>query len=102
MRWYVFYHDVNKQIIKEFNVFEHREFKESVEKLLATSPDRNCFKHVLRKEIQYFFWAKAECELEIHPWCGDRFTKPIKVDIHHQLMLNYDRLVDYLWKFKEK
>lgn len=61
------------------------------------------FKEKLRKELMYWFWSKCEYEVVISPWVGrNKEEAEVKIDIHDQVMLNFDRFVDYCWSFKEK
>lgn len=41
-------------------------------------------------------------EVVIGPWCGDRGTKEIKVDVYMQVMNNWDIFVDYVWNEGKK
>lgn len=51
----------------------------------------------------YWFWSKCEYEIVISPWVGrNKEEAEVKIDIHDQVMLNFDRFVDYCWSFKEK
>lgn len=61
------------------------------------------FKEKLRKELMYWFWSKCEYEIVISPWVGrNKEEAEVKIDIHDQVMLNFNRFVDYCWSFKEK
>lgn len=44
----------------------------------------------------------CEWEVVIGPWCGDRGTKEIKVDVYMQVMNNWDIFVDYVWNEGKK
>ena len=80
MEWNVYFHDFNR------NEIDKMEFKEK-----------------LRKELMYWFWSKCEYEIVISPWVGrNKEEAEVKIDIHDQVMLNFNRFVDYCWSFKEK
>ena len=49
----------------------------------------------LRHELMYHFWSRCEYEVLIKEWCGREAER--KVDIYEQLMLNWDRFIDYCW-----
>ena len=97
MEWNVFYHDVNKQEIRAFNIFKHSTFNNYVEKHLKECIDKEEFAKKLKSELMYYFWSKSEYEIIISPWCGGRDTKDIKVDIYTQVMNNWDIFLDYVW-----
>lgn len=51
----------------------------------------------------YWFWSKCEYEIVISPWVGrNKEEAEVKIDIYDQVMLNFNRFVDYCWSFKEK
>ena len=101
MDWNVFYHDVNAQVIKALNIFEHGSFRESVERLKGIT-DKEAFARELMSYLRYFFWCKSEYEVVISPWCGGRDTKDIKVDIFTQVVNNWEIFLDYIWNSIEK
>lgn len=45
--------------------------------------------------MKYYFWSKCEWEIIICPWVGK--ADDIKIDVYDQLMLNWDKFVDYVW-----
>lgn len=48
----------------------------------------------------YYFWSKCEYEIILSPWAGQ--ADDIKIDIYNQIMMNFDRFVDYCWSFKSE
>ena len=126
LEWNVFFEDVNaKQIIK-FNIFNHRDFCESVEKILKMKISRADFAKRIERELMYYFWSKSEYEIVLTSWppyisedernrinqeaalreskgWGNNahnvnLTVRKKVDIYEQVMLNFDKFIDYLRK----
>ena len=81
LTWYVFYHDVNAQEITKFNVFDHWRFDDDVQKNLKDCKTKKEFATALRGDLFYYFCSKAEYETVLGPWCGNRCTKEIKIDI---------------------
>ena len=63
--------------------------------------DKNSFADKLKRELQYYFWSKAEWEIIISPWLGSSNSERIKIDVYDQVMLNWDVFVDYVWNNKE-
>lgn len=100
IKWYVYYHDSNAQKIIKWNVFNHGKFREEVNKLLNTKLNKKEFSEKLRKELMFYMWSKCEYEIIISPWTGQ--IENIKVDVYDQIMMNWDRFVDYVWSFREE
>jgi hypothetical protein len=123
LEWNVFHHNVNAKKIERYNVFNHSSFYNSVIKI---AKNKETFSEDLRKEVMYYFWAKCEMEVVITSWPPyidakeyERLTKENntwieqrgeparclnvcmtvgeKIDIYEQLMLNWDKFVEYTW-----
>ena len=88
--WKAYYHSMSGHEIRPFNIFEHGRFREEV------------FAEELRRSLFYYYGSKCEWEVVIGPWCGDRGTKEIKVDVYMQVMNNWDIFVDYVWNEGKK
>lgn len=102
MKWYVYFHDFNKNELIKWNIFNNWKFKEYVEELLRTKNDKNEFCEKLKNELMYFFWSKCQYEIVISSLdFGSKDTVSKKIDIYNQVMLNFDRFADYIWSFKE-
>lgn len=99
LQWNVYRFNINKQKIEEFNIFDHYTFKEYVkEALIKHENSKEEFTKQLKSELRYYFWSKAEYEIIITCWVGgDREKVNEKIDIYDQVMLNWDRFVDYVW-----
>ena len=101
MEWNVYFHDFNRNEIITYNIFRHYKFNEEVQKLINSKIDKTEFKEKLRKELMYWFWSKCEYEIVISPWVGrNKEEAEVKIDIYDQVMLNFNRFVDYCWSFK--
>ena len=99
IEWYVYYHDSNAQKIIRWNVFNHGSFKNEVDKILQKKIDKVDFSEKLKREVMYYFWSKCEYEIILSPWTGR--ADDIKIDVYDQIMMNFNRFVDYVWSFKE-
>lgn len=86
----------HKKIIK-WNVFNHSTFAEEVNKLLQDNLSMNEFSEVLKRYFKYYFRSKCEYEIILSPWAGR--ADDIKIDVYDQIMMNWDRFVDYVWQF---
>lgn len=100
MEWNVYYYDINKNQITTFNIFRHGRFREDVQDYLRTYATKTEFAERVERSLSYFFWCKSEYEILIRAWCGGSGKEEIKVDIYSQVMLNFDRFIDYLWSQK--
>lgn len=100
LEWNVFYHDINEQKIRTFNVFEHSRFNDDIQKFFKKFKNKEEFGENLRRSLMYYFWCKSEYEIIISPWCGGRDTKDVKVDIYTQIMNNWPIFLDYVWNSK--
>ena len=102
LEWNVFYHDVNAQEIRTFNIFDHYNFNKDVQRNLKQLSNKAEFKKTLKSDLMYYFWSKAEYEIVISPWCGGNNTESIKIDVYTQMMNNFDAFVNYVWNNKER
>ena len=50
----------------------------------------------------YYFWGRSEYEVVIYPWCGGGEKESKKIDVYTQIMMNWDKFVEYVWGFKKK
>lgn len=118
LNWQVFRYDINKKRILTWNVFEHGSFYKDAIKCLNECRDKEEFKTELRREVQYYFWAKVEYEVfisEPFPYVSkeeiERLSKEdvkyythvnldvgSKIDIYEQIMMNYKHFVNYVWE----
>lgn len=100
IEWYVYYHDSNTQKIIKWNVFNHGSFKNEVDKLLKDKVTKEDLIDKLKRQLMYYFWSKCEYEIILSPWTGR--ADDIKIDVYDQIMMNFDRFVDYCWSFKSE
>ena len=100
--WNVFIFDMNTNELKEYNIFKHGNFLKSIlkdaeEEYGENLPDYEKFKERVRRELQYYFWAKCEWELVMSPWPPHEDDKDKKIDVYEQIMLNFDQFYKYLY-----
>ena len=100
MEWNVYYYDINRNKIRPFNIFNHSNFKNEVIDLIGKIKDYDEFSKEIKKVLFYYFGFKAEYEVVIAPWCGGSDKDGIKVDIYSQVMLNWDKFLDYVWNYR--
>lgn len=80
-------------------MFNHGTFAEKVNKLLQENLSKDEFADGLKKYLMYYMWSKCQYEIILSPWTGQE--DDIKIDVYDQIMMNFDRFVDYVWSFKE-
>lgn len=97
MEWNVYYYDINRKQITTFNIFRHGRFREDVQEYLCKYNDKTEFAENVRHSLSYFFRCKSEYEILIRAWCGSDGDKEVKIDVYSQVMLNFDRFIDYVW-----
>ena len=101
MKWNVYYYNINRQKIESYNIFEHGSFAHYVKEAIKKYKEKESFTEQLKRELQYYFWSKAEWEIIITPWCGNKSPDEIKIDVYDQVMLNWEIFVDYVWNNRE-
>lgn len=123
LTWYVYRHNINKDQIYKYNIFDHGRFSEEVYELISKRDmTYEEFSEKLRCSLMYYFWCKAEHEIVITSFppyidkkefdrisseesrilsnvrlrCGE------KIDIYAQVRMNWDVFVDYVWNSKKR
>jgi hypothetical protein len=131
LEWNVFYHNVNKNKIETFNIFNHWKFAEDVQKYLKKFKDKDEFAEELRRDLFYYFGSKCEYEViitsfptyitmnELDRLNHERWTHKdrygtdyvrisanldteIKIDIYTQVMNNFNIFLEYVWDSKRR
>lgn len=92
MKYDVYYYDINRNKISTFNIFDHFSFCEYTKKAAKKLKTKEEFAEQLRRELQFYYWSKAEWELIIEitednkvfliPWCGCRNPEEVKIEIN--------------------
>ena len=101
MEWNVYYYDINRKQITTFNIFRHGGFREDVYKLFESFDDKQGFTEAIERILLYWFWCKSEYEVLIRAWCGGNGDEEVKIDVCSQVMLNFDKFIDYVWSKRE-
>lgn len=91
LEWNVFYYDMNGNKITTYNIFKRCSYNEYLKEAFKKCKTKDEFAEVLRRELQYYFWSRAEWELIIEitednrifliPWCGCRNPEETKIDV---------------------
>ena len=130
LEWFVFERDFNEKEIRPLNVFEgsHKFLVGLLQAKKKYKNDYLKFAQAVRDSLQYAYWSKCEWETIITSWPPyvdgeeiDRLSKEkdecikersvfyrtdvnlligYKIDVFTQVMLNWDRFIDYVWNNK--
>ena len=101
LEWYVYVFDVNSRHAYHMNIFNHGGFNRAIKVILrdpTENYDKNTFASAVRGELMYYFWSKVEYEVEIGDVMFDK--NKAKIDVYDQVMMNWDRFIDYLWGYR--
>ena len=102
MTWRVFYFDINRGKVGAFNIFDHGRFREDVIQNFKKYLTKEEFVDHVERDLFYYFWCKAEWEIWIDGWIGERSKSGVKVDVYNQVKLNWDVFTEYLWSQREE
>lgn len=101
LEWYVYVFDVNSRHIYHMNIFNHGGFNRAVKAIIRDQTevyDKETFASAVRGELMYYFWSKVEYEVMIS---DVMFTEnQAKIDVYDQILMNWDRFIDYLWQYR--
>lgn len=98
MEWYVYVENFNAQKIEEYNIFNHYSFAKDCKEAFNKCENKKQFAESVKSRLMYYFWCKCEWEIILSEW-PPKEDKPMdrKVDVYSQVMLNFDKFIDYLW-----
>ena len=97
--WNVYYEDCNRRCISTYNILGHSGFYADCQKA-AKQATKDGFREAVRRGLMYYFWSKCEWEIVLTCWPPKRegiSFEDEKIDVYDQVMLNFDRFIDYLW-----
>ena len=102
--WYVIVKDTNAKKIKRYNIFDHFYFLNDCDKAWINNREDHengfsKFEKDVKRSLLYFFWCKCEWEILIYGFPYSENFKPEKVDVYEQVTINWDRFINYLWRF---
>ena len=97
MEWNVYITNINTNKVEVYNVFNHHSFKEDCDKAweeYGHSFDE--FEKRIREIARYYFWSKCEWEIIISDFPHSEKFREAKIDVYHQLLMNWDVFVSYI------
>lgn len=103
LQWWVYYGDFNSGDIERYNVFAHGGFWDELTKgAKMYRNDQKGFAAMVYSTLQYYFWSKCEYEVVISHFPSAEWHKDRKVDIFEQVLMNWDRFIEYVWENRGK
>ena len=103
LEWYVYVGNFNSRNIETHNIFDNSRFVEDCRKAAKKfKDDKAAFAEEARRSLMYFYWSKCEWEVIISHWPPAKGFDGSKVDVYSQVMLNWERFVDYLWENRKE
>lgn len=98
--WNVFIENINGKRIEIYNVFKHYSFMCCCDEAWNKyKNDFSKFEKSVQQDLTYYFWSKCEWEIVISDFPPSNQFKKRKVDVHEQIMMNWDKFIDYLWRY---
>lgn len=94
LEWYVLRDDFNNREVKHYNALSG--WEENIKKARKKVKTREEFKNWLKREFMYYYWSKAECEIQVAGLFARDEKEFKKIDIWYQLEPNLDIIVDYI------
>jgi len=97
LEWNVLYDDFNAKKITTYNIFDHGYFLEDCKFIASKNIEkREEFAEEIRKLLSYYFWSKCEWEIIVSEWPPSKRNVEKKISVYDQIMINWDRFIDYL------
>lgn len=97
MEWNVLYYNCNSKRIEPYNVLKNAGEKR-IKECFSKSKNVAEFSELMRQEMMYYYWCKAEWETVISPFCGGSANDCLKIDVYDQLLLNWEQFIRYCWR----
>lgn len=88
--------DFNSDSLEQYDILPY--FRECIAKTKKRKKDVKTIeeiREIVEKESMYRFWSRCEYEMIIHGW--PKHKNDEKIDIHDQVMMNLDTIVELLY-----
>lgn len=97
LSWKVLRYDWNKRKVVNSEIFSD-DFIEILkrDRKRKKFTDYNSLKDYLKRDFQYHYWSKSECEIMIGSLGEDDIDKFEKIDMYRQIEMNLDRITEYV------
>lgn len=95
LSWNVVRYDFNKKDFVSCNILT-KSVVEEIKRSTKNIDNKLDFAEEVKDICMYFFWSRSEWEVVLQEWTSHN-PKEKKVDVYDQLLLNWDRFIDYVW-----
>ena len=102
MKWNVYIENINKREIEVYNIFNHYNFLKDCAEAALNYSDKSDFSTQVKRNLMYYYGYKCEWEIILSDFPPSKRFKEKKVDVCQQVMLNYDKFIDYVWDNKDR
>lgn len=89
------YYDILPYLRDRYKIFVENSKKYKDSKYWKVPKTINEFKEFIENQSRYQFWARCEYEMICHGWPVQKNS--YKLDVHEQIMMNIDIIVEILW-----
>ena len=91
--------DFNSDSLEHYDVLpyfrkEYKEYEKKVNDYYKPIKNKEDLKRFIKNESMYRFWSRCEYEMICHGWPVRK--NDYKLDVHEQIMMNIDIIVDLL------
>ena len=98
--WNVYYHNIKKDKIEPYNIFQHGSFSKYLYKLKTEYLKKDNFRfeefmEQVKKELVHYYRSKSEWEIVVSAWAGGKAEE--KIDIYDQILNNWEAFKEYLY-----
>lgn len=97
LEWNVYITNFNTKRIIAYNIFNHYGFWVGCAMAYKDWDDRKKFEKEVQNELMYYFRSKCEWEIILSSWPPYKEFNDEKVSVYDQVMLNWDKFIEYLW-----
>lgn len=96
LKYNVMRYDWNSKKVVPSNILGYIKIDDLVKRIRKGEINsRETLSSYIDKELRYYCWSRAECEIMITDLLGD-MSHAEKIDMYYQAKLNFDILVDYV------
>lgn len=97
LEWRVLNYDWNQKKVVNQNIF-WSDYEQTLKRARRNKKfnDYNSLKEYLRREFQYHYWCKAECEIAVGDVLPRNLDELEKIDMYRQIEMNLDRITEYV------
>lgn len=98
--WNVYRSNINGMKIETYNIFNHYAFRKDCEEAYEKYKNNaEEFSKAVENSLAYFFHYKCEWEIILSDFPPCKKFKKEKVDVYHQVKLNWKTFITYVWYF---